>query len=196
MKKFGIYVRNYLILMAPGAVTFMFWLKANYAPSDEVHDLHGGLGVVLLFCFLTWVLALFIFAIMLVVSKSIREQTLRRIANVKERDEREQIVTGKAARTTYISTLSFLILLLVLSIFQVNVVKLDSANPDGKKHTLNVGLKFNLMDSGKEEKNLKGETILQSNDIPLSKTGIVLAIFAWQIIAFSLCARRELQVVD
>ncbi|MBK7845848.1 MAG: hypothetical protein IPJ71_19605 [Bdellovibrionales bacterium] len=90
---------------------------------------------------------------------------------MKERDEREQYITGKASRTAYISTLSLLVFLLFFSIFSLNIHRLpESEAINGKTGTVAIGLQFNLLDKPRVETNqATGQVLFESKDIPLSK---------------------------
>ncbi len=68
-----------------------------------------------------WFLILILFLILLVAFPTVREKTLKRLANLKDSDEREECITGKASKTAYISTLSLMMLFLLFSIFTLNV---------------------------------------------------------------------------
>ena len=122
-----------------------------------------------------------------------REKTLKRLANLKERDEREQYITGKASRTAYISTLSLLVFFLFFSIFSLNIHRLpESEAINGKTGTVAIGLQFNLLDEPRVETNqATGQVLFESKDIPLSKTAILLILILWQLAAFNITARRE-----
>ena len=141
---------------------------------------------------IVWFSVLILFLVAMVFSPAIREGTLKRLANLRERDEREQFIVGKAARATYISTLGVMILLLFLSIFTVNVTRAPEDQAiNGKRGTLTIGLNFQFFDTAKVETAPNGEVLFESNDLPLSKAALVLTLMLWQLAAFNLTARRE-----
>ncbi|HVK62712.1 MAG TPA: hypothetical protein VM432_14230, partial [Bdellovibrionales bacterium] len=55
---------------------------------------------------------------------------------------------------------------------------------------LAIGLGFSLLDKPRTEVS-QDKVIFESQDIPLSKTGIILIVLLWQLAAFSIAARRE-----
>jgi hypothetical protein len=139
-----------------------------------------------------WFAVLILFLVMLVIVPTTRESTLTRLANIKERDEREEYITGRASRVAYISTLSVMLLFLFISIFTINIYRApESEAVNGKRGNVSIGLSLNLLDEPKVESNTSGEVIFESNDIPLSKSAIILILIAWQLLAFNISARRQ-----
>ena len=125
---------------------------------------------------------------------SARERTLRRLANLHDRDEREEIITGKASRVAYVSTLSLLIFLLFVSIFTVNITRLPEGQAvNGHQHTLSIGFHDGLFNKPIVEKDSQGDVMFESKDIPLSKTAILLIVLVWQLLSYNLAARKELR---
>lgn len=194
MNKIFRIIQTYLIYAFPLVLVVMAWSTLNSSI-----DLAGDVGFitkisweVLSWNLMIWFGVLIAFLIALVVWPPAREKTLKRLANLKERDEREQYITGKASRTAYISTLSLLVLLLFFSIFSLNVKRLPEAEAvNGKKGSISIGLGFNLLDKPKFETSADGRVVFESKDIPLSKTAILLILLVWQIAAFNITARKE-----
>ena len=84
--------------------------------------------------------------ITLVADKSRRERAMAALCGVRAGDERERAVTGDAAKATLLLSLSFQLVLLILSLTTVHLVW-NSAAPKGTPHgTLSVGLKFSTSD--------------------------------------------------
>lgn len=154
-------IQTYLIYALPFVIACMAWSTlASAMPS-------GALWEFLSWNLMTWFATLIVFLVMLVASPVARESTLKRLADIHERDEREQYITGKASRTAYISTLSVMILFLFFSIFTWDLTS----------GSLRLGLGFSLLDDSKH--------------LPLSKTAIILLFLGWQLVAFRFTARRE-----
>ena len=187
-------IQSYLMIGLPFIFIFMLWntihpQKEILSYSSNIKILFGILAVNLML----WFAVLIVFLIMLVLIPRVREQMLSRLANLKERDEREEYITGKASRASYISTLSLMILFLFFSIFSLNIYKLPKEQTVDGKHqvTIGIGLHFNLLDNqSRIEKNPQGEVLFESQDIPLSKTAIILIFLGWQLLSFNLVARR------
>jgi len=191
-------LQYYILIGTPFSIGFMAWLTFKMkGEANEIEYIHDWLQSVLLCNFLAWVISLLLLTLIMVISPSAREQTLRGIAGIKDRDEREQIVTGKAARFSYVATLSLIAFFIVLSMLQVSYEKTDpTKTPDGSAHMLRVGLRLNFLDPAAPEKGSSGNIILKSSDIPISKTGILFLILIWQIGSFSLNARREMHLEE
>ena len=112
---------------------------------------------------------------------------------MKERDEREEYVTGKAAKSAYISMLSLIILFLFLSMFSLQIFRLPPEQAiNGKTGTLSIGMNFNLLNEPKIETPSTNKILFETKELPLSKTGILLVLLAWQIASFHLRARKEI----
>jgi hypothetical protein len=135
--------------------------------------------------------------ITLVADKARRERAMVRLCGVREGDERERAVTGDAAKTTLLLSLSFQVVLLILSLTTVQLVW-NAAAPKGSHHgTLAVGLKFSSADqlsafrvpaAGAEA---KGGYVLPPASFP-----ILLALILLQIGAFKAFSRRRYEGMD
>jgi hypothetical protein len=140
-----------------------------------------------------WFSVLLLFLILLLVHSSTRELVITRLTGMKERDEREQIIAGQAARSSFLVTFSFLILLLFVSVLSVDISKIpESEITAGKTKSLSIGLNFSLLDrSPKESSSESGRTVFETNGIPISKPAIVLLIMICQVGVFAWSARRQ-----
>lgn len=188
-------IQNYLFYTLP----FLLACMALGTMSSEKEILQEAsvvtrvLWEILSWNLMLWFGVLILFLVLLVALPEARERTLKRLANLKERDEREQFITGKAARTAYISTLSLLVFFLFFSIFSLNIYREpESAAIKGKRGTVNIGLHLNLLDKPRiETSEDTKQVIFETKDIPLSKTGILLILILWQLAAFNITARKE-----
>lgn len=197
MNKFNRIIQNYLIYALPFVLIEMVWssFQSDRQITSDSSFLIRALWEVFSWNLMLWFAILIFFFCSLVFASNVREQTLKRIANIKDRDEREEYITGRASKSSYISTLSVLILLLFLSIFNLEVRRLPEDQAiGGKTKTLSIGLNFKIFDEAKKEVTNGGDVLFESNDIPFSKTGIILLILIWQIVSFHLRARRELKL--
>jgi hypothetical protein len=183
-------IQNYLIYAFPFMLLNMGWGAIRHGKYENIFI--KGIIEVLDWNLMLWFAALIIFLIFIVSVPMAREKTLKRLANLKERDEREEYITGKALRGAYLATLSLLIFLLFMSIFNLNIYKTpESKAVDGKTGVLSIGLGFKLLDEPKVTTNSENKMIFETKDIPLSKTAILLILLFWQVASFNLYARRE-----
>lgn len=181
-------LQTYLVAALPFVLALIFWQALS--PPES---LSGGLKVladVLSWNLMFWFAALAFFLVVLLLWPVARERTLKRLANLKERDERELLITGRAARSAYIASIALLICLLFFSVFSLT---LRENPPDAAfgRHTVSIGLELKFLDEPRETQNTAG-SIVDISGLPLSKPAIILLLLLWQLGAFSLSARRQL----
>jgi hypothetical protein len=70
-----------------------------------------------------WTLITFFLTIAMFFSKRLRNDVLAKLSGMKERDEREVQIVGKALKATYLSTMTILLFLLIISLFDIRVEK-------------------------------------------------------------------------
>ncbi|HEX4047380.1 MAG TPA: hypothetical protein VH309_06075 [Elusimicrobiota bacterium] len=142
----------------------------------------------------------------LVLDKSRRERAMAKLYGVREGDERERAVTGDAAKTTLLLSLSFQIVLLVLSLTTVQLVW-NAAAPKGTPHgLLSVGLKFSSSDqlgafgfSSAAAAAVPGEpgrVLLNGYLLTPAAFPILLALILLQLAAFKAFSRRRYEGMD
>ena len=134
----------------------------------------------------------------LVVDKDRRERAMARLCGVREGDERERAVTGDAAKTTLLLSLSFQVVLLVLSLTTVQLVW-DAAAPKGTPHgTLSVGLKFSSADQLSAFRLAPPEShaAISGYILPPAAFPILLTLILLQIASFKVFSRRRYEGMD
>ncbi len=198
MNKVIRYVQVYLVLGFPLVIACMIWSTFDPQMTDSVgFSLKHLVWEILAYNLMLWYITLILFLFSLILFSNIREKTLCFLANIKERDEREQYITGKAARFAYISNLGLLIFFLFFSTFSLKISVLPE-RPEGKRSNVHVGVGLhtdlveNKAPAAKIAENKTQEkTILNYNSYSLSNTTILLILLSWQLIAFNLAARKE-----
>lgn len=192
MSKFIRYAQTYLIFGLPFVVAASIWsghVPSGGLPSEASFGIRA-LWEVLSWNLMLWFLVLILFLIVLVANPASREQTLRRIANLKDRDEREEYLTGKAARTSYISTLAFAMFLLFASVFKFSFSNLpEDKSVNGDRHIVSIGLSFDFFGS-LEPENKDGQAIIEVRRLPFSNSTILLGLILWQLASFNLTMRK------
>ena len=134
--------------------------------------------------------------ITLVADRDRRERVMARLCGVREGDERERAVTGDAAKTTLLLSLSFQVVLLILSLTTVQLVW-NSAAPAGTHHgTLSVGLKFSSSDQLSLFHAPAAESAGKGYVLPPASFPILLALILLQIGAFKTFSRRRYEGMD
>lgn len=197
MNKYYRCVQNYLIYALPFVLIEMVWssFQSEHQVTSNSNLMVRLLWEVFSWNLMLWFAVLIFFFCSLVLVPSVREQTLKSIANIKDRDEREDYITGRASKFSFISSLSVLILLLFLSIFNLQIRNLPPEQAiNGHTKSLSIGLNFKIFDEAKKEVVGEDGALFETKDIPFSKTGIILFIILWQLISFHLRARREMKL--
>jgi hypothetical protein len=126
----------------------------------------------------------------LVMSSRFRDSALTRFARIKERDEREEHIVGRASRGSFLFMLALLIALFAISTFRYD--RPVSNGGDKKDYSITLGhLDFvsdkpvvtKITFDGKERE-------FASYDLPLSKTSLLLLLIVVQMASYHLFARR------
>lgn len=143
--------------------------------------------------FALWMSLSLYLSIRLIVSVPFRDQVLAKLTFIRERDEREAILTGKATRTTFLTSLAILIFLFCLSCFHVSIYRLPQKKAvDGKTGIISLGLGFSFLEHSKQDKpeTIEKEDIFSYNGLPVSSTTVILMLIVWQIISYNYSMRR------
>lgn len=145
----------------------------------------------------SWMLVSLCLSARLVASAALREQVLSRIARLRERDEREFMLTGKAARNTMLTTLAVLILLFCLSCFQVAVYRVPADQTvDGKDKVLTLNFQFDLLNELPRTNRFNDADrtdIVAYTGLPVSNSTLILGLIAWQLASYHRLINKELK---
>lgn len=189
-------IQNYLIIALPFVIACMVW-ETLYPTIEFEKDISLFTKLLwegLSFNLILWFAMLILFLLSIVIVPGIREKTLRRLANLKERDEREQYITGKASRAAYLSTLSVMILFLFFSMFSLRLTTIPKNPATGTKHSLRagIGLHISLLNNQETtDRNSEGNVLFDSRDISLSSSATIFLLLTWQLLIFNYTARKE-----
>jgi len=143
-----------------------------------------------------WLALAVYLSIRLLVSGPFREQVIAKITVIRDRDEREAHLTGKAARATLLTTLAFLVLLFCLNSIQVAVYRVPPEKAvGGKTGMVTLGVGFDLLKDGTAERpdNIARQYVFNYKGLPLSSSAIILILMAWQIASYNYSMRRLLK---
>jgi hypothetical protein len=197
MKKFDSTLLKIFLCGLPAIVAFAAF---SYCYSSGIVNhtnaylrlLNGLAGLVIAI----WMTLSLYLSVRLMFSGPFRDLVIARLTFMRERDEREVILTGKATRTTFLTTLAILIFLFCLSCFHVSIYKVPQERAvDGKTGMVSLGLGFSLLEHPKQDKP-KLEDIIKKKDIftysglPVSSTSVILILIVWQIISYNYSIRR------
>ena len=189
-------VINFVFYAAPLALICYLFLglieRRITANLDSIHFLASRLV-------LLWTLVTFFLTISMFFSKSLRNEVLARLSGIKERDEREVQIVGKALKSTYLTTLTLLLFLLFISLFYVHIGKKErSCIEQGQKPIeLAIKLEFHLIDSNTVITQKPGfEKYFEMNDLPLSSSTLILILLLWQVYSYRRISRRALKMFE
>ena len=172
------------------AFAYVYSLGVVNHANVYLNVLNGFAGLV----FALWMALALYLSVRLMVSGPFRDQVLAKLTFMRERDEREAILTGKAARTTFLTSLAILIFLFCLSCFQVSIYRLPPERAvDGKTGIVSLGLGFNFWEHSKQDnpsETIEKKDIFSYTGLPVSTATVILMLIAWQIISYNYSMRR------
>jgi hypothetical protein len=144
--------------------------------------------------FAAWMTVAIYLSIRLMVSRAFRDKVLAKLTLIRERDEREVVLTGKAARTTLLTSLAILIFLFCLACFRVSIYRVPLQEAiGGKTRVVSLGFGFKLLENSKQETpdhTIRKQDIFSYKGLPISSTTIILVLIIWQIISYNYSMRR------
>ena len=173
---------RYFIFATPLVAALLIW-GATESP-DELsrltegykHYLWDGLG----WTFMVWILVGLYILIKLVASLKFRELFFHRFKSINAQDEREEQITGHAAKFSMLSSLALLFFFLFLSIFTINIGKNHhNVNQiEGKKGFISIGMNFYPFPTQRTTKELNndGIEIFKYSGFPLSASSLILIL--------------------
>jgi len=171
----------------PGVIVFAvfsYFYRSGFfeAASGRLGLLNALSGLVLAL----WMTLSLYLSVKLIVSGTFRDQVIARLTFIRERDEREAILTGKAARTTFLTSLALLIFLFCLSCFHVSIYQVPPEMAvDGKTGTVSLGLAFDILGNHRKEAMAGARDIFSYSGLPVSSTVVILFLIVWQIISYN-----------
>lgn len=173
--------------------SYSYDVEANAFSGNYLETIYDFAG----FVFGSWMLLSIYLAVRLIFSEAFRGKVLTRLTFIKERDEREIMLTGKAAKSTMLTTIAILIFLFCLSCFQISVSTIPPDQVvDGKTRELTLNLNFELLANlPKNESSgvMQKQNILDYTGLPISSSTIIFGLLIWQIIAYNYWMRRLLK---
>ena len=150
---------------------------------------------------LLWILISWLFSISMLFSMNNREIFLKKLSGIKERDEREVQIVGKSMRVSYLTTMTILLFLLFLSIFDVHfsIKPLDNVElgQPSKSMGFSAGVGYSIINSWAIVTEKEGyDYFFEYHGLPLSTPTLILILLLWQIVSFRVVSRRTLKVPD
>lgn len=146
------------------------------------------------FAIAAWMILAIYLSFRLTVSGSFRDQVITRLTFMRERDEREAVLTGEATKIAFSTTLAFLILLLCLSCIHVAIYKVPPEKAvDGKTGMVSLGLGFDILAPDQQnhlQSKIQREDLFSYRGLPISNSAMILLLMGLQIFAYNYSMRR------
>ena len=143
--------------------------------------------------FMIWIVAMLYLVLKMVFRRGFRETVLSRVALIKARDEREELISGEAAKFSFLSTMAIMVLILFFSLFTITVGKnAEGTRGDDKHGFISVGMNFYPFLKGapvKETRN-DGQEIFNYSGFPLSSSFVMIFMILWQLGSYQIFAIR------
>jgi hypothetical protein len=144
-----------------------------------------------------WMILAVSLSLRLIFSGTFREATLAKLTLIKERDERESFLTGKAAKSTMLASIAILIFLFCLSCFQVYYYTLPPEQVvEGKTKAISLGMRLDLFadEAGKAaDAAAGGKSLWLYSGLPFSSSSIILGLIIWQIGFYHFSIKRMMK---
>ena len=177
-----------LPLLVVAAVFASWHATGGFGDQGVLGFLNGIAGLI----FAIWMTLALYLSVRLMISEAFRDRVLTKLTFVRERDEREVMLTGRATRTTFMTSLAVLIFLFCLSCFQVSVYRVEpEAAVDGNTGRITLGLGFSLLSSARNELPENTiENIFTYSGLPLSGSALILFLILWQVGCYNFSMRR------
>jgi len=147
--------------------------KADYVGKDVISPILG-------FFLIWWLLAGLYFFITILLSKSERENVLSWFFKFKERDEREEIITGRAAKSSFLLMAGILFVSFFISTSRFGYKPRETSGYHGRFTVGHVEIKAHPVD--KVIRKSDNDKMVEYNlyDFPVSKTGLLLLLLVIQ----------------
>jgi len=196
MKKLNGFIVRYLLYSIPAVAALFVW--SLFQKQQDILNT-GSTSLMIVWEILSWNLMLWFAMVMyilfvLLVSPKFRTAFLAKLGRIKERDEREEYITGKAAVKTFYSTLAVLLVLLFFSVVTVTVTKVSPERAiHGRQHSLTIGMSFSLYDSARENTADNGVATIVTSRLPLSREMVIVMLLLWHLGSFYISSRKVMR---
>lgn len=156
---------------------FIVLLSANFPSIEKSVWETPVLAPVLAFCFAVWFLSLIFVVFATFLSSDYKENVLQDVVLRKERDEREALLSGQAAKKSILVTLVSSILILIVTTGQYN-----KAETPGKS-SVTIGV-FQLSDDRPITSQAADGSTIVHHQLPMSKMTLVLLLILIQLSSY------------
>ena len=197
MKRLDFVLLKIFLYGLPGVIVLAVFSSSRSAENitraaPYVRLLYNSSGLV----FGLWIALVVYLSVRLMLSWSFREKVLTKLTFMKERDEREVALIGKASKATLLMSIAVLVFLFFLSCFQVSFFRVPPEKAiQGKTGMVTLGFRLNLLEGSKEREtgtaHMQKTNIFSYTGLPISSTAVILLLIAWQIALYNYTIRRQ-----
>ena len=159
---------------SPIAVTLL--LMSNFPAAEKVIWELPLIAPVFSLVFVFWLMSMICVVVLTIFGSQFREHVLHDYVLQKDRDEREAIIAGEAAKKAILITMVVCAITLIATTGRLNLFD------NNARSSLTIG-HFQLADSSAKEV-ISGDLKGTQYDLPMSKTSIVLLIMLIQLTAY------------
>jgi len=128
-------------------------------------------------CFAAWFLSLLFVAVATFISSGYKENILQDVVLRKERDEREMLLSGQAAKNSILITLAASVLILIATTGQYN-----KASTSGQS-SVTIG-NFRLSDDSPMTTQTSDGSVVVHYQLPMSKMSLILLVILIQLSSY------------
>ena len=187
MNKFNHYIIQFLKYASPLVLIAVIGSIYNYGGNSFIYELTGWTTII-------WTACLIYIVFAVAFNEQLKNKFVRRLAGIKENDEREVQVTGKISKKVFISMTGIFVLLLFLSALRINIYRMSNAEAANGKHgTVQIGMGLSITPEEKTQspEDASRNYIIKYNGLPLSADGVLLLVIALQLGSFYYFSRKE-----
>ena len=146
-----------------------------------------------------WTMISLFLSISMLFSRSVRDSILLKVTGIKERDEREVQIAGKALKSSYLTTVTILLFLLVISLFHLEVGEKSADSVEAEQHRryIALGINFKSFDSDGIVTQKEGyDSYFHINFMPISGQALIILLLLWQTMSYRFIVRRSFKIND
>ena len=189
MKIFKKIVIGYVFYASPLALLGLF--------IGEYTWINGPLDILLLSHSLFWILTSLILTMSMFFSKNNRDVVLKKLSGIKEKDEREVQITGKALKSSYLSSMTILLFLLLISLFEVEAVRksADNVEPGQLRGSISLHIGFKVLNSDAiiiQKEGYDWKILIE--DLAISSSTLITILLVWQIVSYRYVSKRSFKL--
>lgn len=186
MNKVHGFLLKYLAFSSPAVLFLLVWgfLQNQQRVLEMNNRAVYVTNEILSWHLMVWFVLLIYILVALLIMPGFRDAVFARLARIRDRDERESHIIGRASRFSFFSTLALLVFLLFFATLNISVARIPADRAiDGKRHSLSIGLSFNMWEHGQEGDDA-GNVVLSTDSLKFSKQIILIFLIAWHMGTF------------